>query len=261
MLLALTNQPRSLCRAFTHSWRSNTPAQLGVICKLTEDALDPVIQITDEDMKQDWSQHWALGNTTDGHLPAGWSSSHHQSLDYTIHQVLKSEQCTCLSHGLLVSPGEFYGSYVKRFTKFQADNFHSISFIHSVSHSVIQGDQVGEKGCAFPKPILAGPDPWLSCVALKMICWVCSFLNPPSDLSCRWGSRLLRSSQLGAPWCVKTAGKSWKVTQWALAPAPSVSCVQVVTTQTMRSSRYIMSYYSRMILKASQRQHTEKDKR
>jgi len=29
----------------------NTPAQLGVICKLTEGALDPLIQIIDEDVK------------------------------------------------------------------------------------------------------------------------------------------------------------------------------------------------------------------
>ncbi|KAK4824710.1 LOW QUALITY PROTEIN: hypothetical protein QYF61_017936 [Mycteria americana] len=35
----------------------NTPAQLGVICKLTEAALDPFIQIIDKDIKQNWPQH------------------------------------------------------------------------------------------------------------------------------------------------------------------------------------------------------------
>ncbi|KAK4824816.1 hypothetical protein QYF61_019666 [Mycteria americana] len=35
----------------------NTPAQLGVICKLTEGALDPLIQIIDIDIKQDWPQN------------------------------------------------------------------------------------------------------------------------------------------------------------------------------------------------------------
>ncbi|KAK4832342.1 hypothetical protein QYF61_021871 [Mycteria americana] len=34
----------------------NTPAQLGVICKLTADALDPFVQIIDKDIKQDWPQ-------------------------------------------------------------------------------------------------------------------------------------------------------------------------------------------------------------
>ncbi|KAK4826890.1 LOW QUALITY PROTEIN: hypothetical protein QYF61_012078, partial [Mycteria americana] len=42
----------------------NTPTQLGVICKLTEGALDPFIQIIDKDIKQDWPQHRALGDTT-----------------------------------------------------------------------------------------------------------------------------------------------------------------------------------------------------
>ncbi|KAK4810503.1 hypothetical protein QYF61_004283 [Mycteria americana] len=41
----------------------NTPTQLGVICKLTEGALDPFIQIIDKDVKQNWPQHRALGNT------------------------------------------------------------------------------------------------------------------------------------------------------------------------------------------------------
>ncbi|KAK4816773.1 hypothetical protein QYF61_022771 [Mycteria americana] len=42
----------------------NNPAQLGVICKLTEGALDPLVKIIDKDIKQNWPQHRALGNTT-----------------------------------------------------------------------------------------------------------------------------------------------------------------------------------------------------
>ncbi|KAK4825779.1 hypothetical protein QYF61_002342 [Mycteria americana] len=42
----------------------NTPAQPGVVCKLTEGALDPLIQIIDKDIKQNWPQHRALGDTT-----------------------------------------------------------------------------------------------------------------------------------------------------------------------------------------------------
>jgi len=37
--------------------QTNTPAQLGVICKLTEDALDPFIQIIDKDIKRNWPQY------------------------------------------------------------------------------------------------------------------------------------------------------------------------------------------------------------
>ncbi|KAK4832110.1 hypothetical protein QYF61_020737 [Mycteria americana] len=35
----------------------NTPTQLGVICKLAEGALDPLIQIIDKDVKQNWPQY------------------------------------------------------------------------------------------------------------------------------------------------------------------------------------------------------------
>jgi len=35
----------------------NCPAQLGVACKLTEGALDPLIQIIDEDINQKWPQY------------------------------------------------------------------------------------------------------------------------------------------------------------------------------------------------------------
>ncbi|KAK4818922.1 hypothetical protein QYF61_022099 [Mycteria americana] len=58
----------------------NTPAQLGVICKLTEGALDPFIQIIDKDIKQDWPQYSALGNTTCDQPPTGVNSIHHHSL-------------------------------------------------------------------------------------------------------------------------------------------------------------------------------------
>ena len=37
--------------------QTDTPAQLGVICKLTEGALSPLIQITDKDVKQDRTQN------------------------------------------------------------------------------------------------------------------------------------------------------------------------------------------------------------
>ncbi|KAK4816954.1 hypothetical protein QYF61_025874 [Mycteria americana] len=35
----------------------NTPTQLGVICKLTEGALNPLVQIIDKDIKQNWPQY------------------------------------------------------------------------------------------------------------------------------------------------------------------------------------------------------------
>ncbi|KAK4815300.1 hypothetical protein QYF61_026205 [Mycteria americana] len=62
----------------------NTPTQLGVLCKLTEGALDPFVQIIDKGIKQDWPQHRALGNTTGDRPPTGFNSVHHNSLGSAI---------------------------------------------------------------------------------------------------------------------------------------------------------------------------------
>ncbi|KAK4821429.1 hypothetical protein QYF61_019707 [Mycteria americana] len=72
----------------------NTPTQLGVTCKLTEGALDPLVQIIDKDIKQDWPQHRALGNTACDRPPTGVNSIHHHSLGPAIQPVLYPEKST-----------------------------------------------------------------------------------------------------------------------------------------------------------------------
>ncbi|KAK4820326.1 hypothetical protein QYF61_023559 [Mycteria americana] len=72
----------------------NTPTQLGVICKLTEGALDPLVQVTDKDIKQNWPQHRALGNTACDRPPTGVNSIHHHSLGPAIQPVLYPERST-----------------------------------------------------------------------------------------------------------------------------------------------------------------------
>ncbi|KAK4829527.1 hypothetical protein QYF61_005166, partial [Mycteria americana] len=62
----------------------NTPAQLGVVCKLTEGALDPF----------NWPQHRALGNTTCDWPPTGVNSIHHHSLGLAIQPVLNPAKST-----------------------------------------------------------------------------------------------------------------------------------------------------------------------
>ncbi|KAK4820021.1 hypothetical protein QYF61_017694 [Mycteria americana] len=77
----------------------NTPTQLGVICKLTESALDPFVQIIHKDVKQDWPQHRALGNTTGDRPPTGVNSIHHHSSGPAVQPVLypaKSNGNGCL---------------------------------------------------------------------------------------------------------------------------------------------------------------------
>ncbi|KAK4830186.1 LOW QUALITY PROTEIN: hypothetical protein QYF61_009213 [Mycteria americana] len=96
----------------------NTPAQLGVICKLTEGALDPLIQIIDKDIKQDWPQHRALGNTTCDWPPTGFNSIHHHSLGSAIQPVLypvKSTPVQAMSSQFLQENA--VGNRVKGFTE------------------------------------------------------------------------------------------------------------------------------------------------
>ncbi|KAK4825250.1 hypothetical protein QYF61_025649 [Mycteria americana] len=72
----------------------NIPALLGVICKLTEGALDPLVQIIDKDIKQNWPQHRALGNSTCDRPPTGVNSIHHHSLGPAIQPVLYPAKST-----------------------------------------------------------------------------------------------------------------------------------------------------------------------
>ncbi|KAK4810733.1 hypothetical protein QYF61_007707 [Mycteria americana] len=72
----------------------NTPTQLGVVCKLTESTLDPFVQIIDKDIKQNWPQHQALGNTACDRPPTGVNSIHHHSLGPAIQPVLYPAKST-----------------------------------------------------------------------------------------------------------------------------------------------------------------------
>ncbi|KAK4825912.1 hypothetical protein QYF61_003407 [Mycteria americana] len=71
----------------------NTPTHLSVICKL-ESALNPLVQIIDKDIKQNWPQHRALGNTTCDRLPTGVNSIHHHSLGSAIQPVFYPAKST-----------------------------------------------------------------------------------------------------------------------------------------------------------------------
>ncbi|KAK4807115.1 hypothetical protein QYF61_018456 [Mycteria americana] len=109
----------------------NTPTQLGVICKLTEGALDPLVQIIDKDIKQNWPQHRALGNTACDWPPSGFNSIHHHSLGPAIQPVLypaKSTPIQAMSHQFLQENA--VGDSVKGFTKVQVNIIHSLSLIH-----------------------------------------------------------------------------------------------------------------------------------
>ncbi|KAK4817542.1 hypothetical protein QYF61_019460 [Mycteria americana] len=109
----------------------NTPAQLCVICKLTESTLDPFVQIIDKDIKQDWPQHRALGDTACDQPPTGVNSIHHHSLGPAIQPVLhpaKSTPVQAMSSQFLQENA--VGNRVKGFTEVYIDNIHSLPLIH-----------------------------------------------------------------------------------------------------------------------------------
>ncbi|KAK4827978.1 LOW QUALITY PROTEIN: hypothetical protein QYF61_022680 [Mycteria americana] len=96
----------------------NTPTQLGVVCKLTEGALDPFVRIIDKDVKQNWPQHRALGNTAYDWPPTGVNSIHHHSLGPAIQPVLypaKSTPIQAMSSQFLQENA--VGNCVKGFTE------------------------------------------------------------------------------------------------------------------------------------------------
>ncbi|KAK4820014.1 hypothetical protein QYF61_017393 [Mycteria americana] len=96
----------------------NTPAQLGVICKLTEGALDPFVQIIDKEIKQNWPQHRALGDTTCDQPPTGVNFIHHHSLGPALQPVLhpaKSTPVQAMSSQFLQENA--VGNHVKGFTE------------------------------------------------------------------------------------------------------------------------------------------------
>jgi len=88
----------------------DTPTQPSVICKLTEGALNPLVQTINKDVKQDQTQNRALGNTTCDRPPARFNSIH----DHTSASSLSSEEYTRPNYGQLVSPGGYCGEQCQR---------------------------------------------------------------------------------------------------------------------------------------------------
>jgi len=69
-------------------------AERTVICKLTEGALNPLIQIISKEIKQDRPQYRPMGNTTNDRSPAGFDSIHHHFLGLAIQTVFYSAKNT-----------------------------------------------------------------------------------------------------------------------------------------------------------------------
>ena len=104
----------------------NTPTQHGVVCKLTEGALDPLIQIVDKDIKQNFPQ-W---NTTCDQPPTGFNSIHHNSLGSSIQPVFyPAKHVPIQAMNSQFRQENSVGNGVKGFTKVKANNIYNLSLI------------------------------------------------------------------------------------------------------------------------------------
>lgn len=100
----------SLWRTFTSSGRWTTSSKLGVICKLPESALNPLIQIINEYIKQSQSQCCPLRNNTRDWSQAGFYNILHSFQGLAIQTAfLPSEDYISSSHGLQAPPGQHRG--------------------------------------------------------------------------------------------------------------------------------------------------------
>ncbi|PKU39453.1 rna-directed dna polymerase from mobile element jockey- hypothetical protein [Limosa lapponica baueri] len=120
----------------------DTPTQLGVVCELNEGALDPLVQIIDKDVKENWPQYRALWDTTRDRPPTGFNSIHHHSLGPGLQRIFnpaKSPPVQAVGSQLLQENA--VGNCIKGLAKVQVNNIHSLSFIHQAGHFVLEGDQ------------------------------------------------------------------------------------------------------------------------
>lgn len=96
----------SLCKALLDLQQINTPTHLVSFENLTEGALCLFIQITDQGIKQSWTQYWAVGNSSGNWLSTGCSAIHSHSLGVT-NQTVTEWTCTCSSYGLQLLQEKF----------------------------------------------------------------------------------------------------------------------------------------------------------
>lgn len=97
----------SSVRVFFTFKQINTSSQCGVICKLFESALNPLMQIINKHIKHNLPLSWPLGNTAHEWLQPD-STPHTTTLSLDI--FLSSKVYACLSHELQGSPEEYCGS-------------------------------------------------------------------------------------------------------------------------------------------------------
>ncbi|PKU46894.1 hypothetical protein llap_2788 [Limosa lapponica baueri] len=127
LLLKLVQVPLDGIPSLQHV---NCTTQLGVICKLTEGALNPTVYVFDEDFKQYWSQYGPLRDTTCHRSPSGHQAINHYSLDVTIQPIPHPMNSSPIKFISLQFRKKDVEDHVKGLIEVQVDVVHSSSFFH-----------------------------------------------------------------------------------------------------------------------------------
>ena len=133
--------------------------QLGVICKLPEEALNPIIYVMDRDVEEHQSQDGPLGNTTHEHSPPAQRAIANNPLVTTTQTIpcpLSSPPFEPIS--LQFRDKDVVRARIKGLAEVQADNISCLSLVHQCCHSITERLQVGQALSALGEAMLAVSD-------------------------------------------------------------------------------------------------------
>jgi len=109
----------------------NRPNQLGVISKLAEGALNPIIYVIDQDVKEYWTQDRPLGDTTSYQNSSGHKAIDHNPLTVTIQPIpYPPNSPPVKSTFLQFSDKDVVRDHIKSLAETQADYISCLPFVH-----------------------------------------------------------------------------------------------------------------------------------
>ncbi|PKU40440.1 solute carrier family 22 member 7- hypothetical protein [Limosa lapponica baueri] len=112
-------------------WCMDNTTQLGLICKFADGALNTSVYVIDKNVKEYWSQHGPVRDTTSHCSPSGLQAIEYHPLDATIQPIpypLNSPPIKSIS--LQLDEQDVVGDRVKGLTEVQTDHIHMSSLIY-----------------------------------------------------------------------------------------------------------------------------------
>ena len=141
----------------TTLWSISHSSRFGVISKLAEDTFCTIIQIINEDVKQDRTQYWPLGCTS-----SHWPLIRLCNMITTLCLQLFSQ---FLVHCLLIQPvllqllyADLVEDSIKSLTEVKVDNILCSPFVYHANHFIVEGYWLGQSWLPCGRSMLTTPD-------------------------------------------------------------------------------------------------------